>query len=128
MHSIDFPAATPVRLTATARANAGVHRWDVRLVGVDDATPRLAFGSRIGGLDCEQHVDIPAQPVDCRLEISAGHAAGGGWEDDQGTISDDTPGLLQIGFCDARASQAQSEDVQLSFVFGRALAGRQRLT
>jgi len=94
MHSIDFPASTPVRLTA----NAGVHRWDVRLVGVDDATPSLAFGSRIGGLDCEQHVDIPVEPINCRLEISAGQAAGGGWEDDQGTIFDDTPGFCRSAF------------------------------
>jgi hypothetical protein len=110
-----------------ARANAGFHRWDVQLVGTNDATPRLAFGSRIGGLDCEQHVDIPAQPVDCRLEISASHAAGSGWEDDRGTISDDTAGFLQITFSDARASQAQSDYIQLRFVFGRPLVGRQRL-
>lgn len=118
MHSLDLPAGSPVRLTATARPNLGVHRWGVRVLTSVEAAPRLAYGSEIGGRDCEQGVDIPAQDADCRLEVWARHTTVGGWEDDQSTVTDDTPSRLQIGFSDPRSSAAQKDDLLLSFTFG----------
>lgn len=120
MHSLDLPAGMPIRLTATARPNAAVHRWEVRVVTTTSAATRLAFGSEIGGDDRHQDIDIPAQAVDCRLEIWARHVTGAGWCDDQLTISDDTPSQLHIGFRDADSSTAQEDDGALSFAFGRA--------
>lgn len=117
MHALDLLAGSPIRLTATARSTIGVHRWDVRVVTSADGAPRLAYGSEIGGRDCQQGVDIPAQDADCRLVVWARHTTPAGWEDDQATITDDTPSRLQIGFSDAGSSAAQQDDLLLSFAF-----------
>ena len=79
----------------------------------------LAFGSQIGGLDRVQHVDIPAQALSCRLEISARHKTVDGWVDDQGAILEDTPNRLEIGFRDGGSTGAQEDDLSLSLVFSR---------
>lgn len=118
IHSLDIPGGSPVRLTAATRPNVGVHRWDLRVVS-PAREPMLAFGSQIGGLDRVQHVDIPAQPLACRLEISARHKTAEDWEDDRGAILEDTPNKFEIGFCDASSTAAQEDDVSLSLVFGR---------
>lgn len=118
MHRIEFPAGSAVRLTATARPDVGVHRWDVRVLTVGDpSTPTLAYGSEIGGRDCEQHIDIPAHHTARQLEIGSRHAAPGGWQNDYGSVEDDTPDGLLIGFSDAPARGARKDDVLLRFTF-----------
>lgn len=126
MHKLDMPAGSTIRLTATARYEVATHRWDVRVYvagsGVQPA--RLAYGSRIGDADRDQRIDIPAQDVDCRLEIGARHArADGGWGADELTVLDEAPGRLDLGFCDPSQPAAQDNDVLLSF----ALTSRPRL-
>jgi len=120
MHSLDLPAGSPIRLSATARPNIGMHRWDLRVLSHDELAPVLIFGSQIGGLDREQHVDIPAQTVACRVEISVRHATVRGWQDDQGAVTEDTPDRLEIGFCDASSTAGRQADLSLSLVFTRA--------
>lgn len=90
------------------------------MISTADMTSVLTFGSQIGGVDREQHVDIPAQATACRIEISARHATSRGWENDQGAVTEDTPNRLGIGFCDARSLTAQEDDLSLHLVFARA--------
>jgi hypothetical protein len=90
MHSVDLPAGFPVRFTATAPVGADIHRWKVRVVGAEDlgvAAHELSFGSRIGGEDRDQRIDIPAQDKDCRLEIAAQHQNGEAWDEDRSSIA-----------------------------------------
>ncbi|MGH3428612.1 MAG: hypothetical protein ACRDQZ_13765 [Mycobacteriales bacterium] len=126
MHCIDLPAASTVRLSVTARAGAGLHRWDIRVFTAGgaafQATPRLAYGSRIGGPDREQRIEVPPQDADCRLEVFSHHAVPGGWRDDEGAAGPDTPGVIAIGFCDPAAAGALWDDVLLSFAFSPAAA------
>jgi len=124
MHRIDLPAGSTVRMTATARPNFGIHRWGIRLFTASDTEPnapsRLNYGSQIGGRDCEQRIDVPPQDKDCRIEVTCGHSIAGGWQDRQGSVEDDTPGLLVIGFFDPSSSVSQTADVVLSFAFADA--------
>lgn len=119
MHSLDLPAGSGIRLTATAKAGCGLHRWGVRVIAPgDEATSvRAAYGSAIGERDRDQRVDIPAQDVACTLQVSAHHAVADGWTTDRCSIQDDTPGELRLGFCDAARPGATPEDVVLSFAF-----------
>ena len=81
MRSLDLPAGSTIRLTATARPNVARHRWDMLVFtagGPGDAHPRLTFGSEIGGDDREQRIDVPAQDKDCRVEVTSRHAIAGG--------------------------------------------------
>jgi len=123
MHKIDMPAGATIRLTATAGADAGVHRWAVRVHGADPtAEPhaRLTYGSQIGGQDRDQRIDIPIQDVDCRVEVQAQHVAEGGeWRDDGLTVLDDTPSRLDLGFFDSAQRFADLNGLLLSFAFGR---------
>jgi hypothetical protein len=119
MDSLDLPAGASVRLTATARPDYGLHRWDIRVVAATGGASRAAGGARIGGRDVHQRLDIPPQDVDCRLEVSASHAAAGGWAADRGSRTDDTPDRLLIGFSDAARPGSRRDDVLLSFTFGR---------
>jgi hypothetical protein len=120
MNIIDMPAGSTIRLMATARPHAGVHRWDVRLFptpgGKADSAARPAYGSRIGGDDRQQQIDMPAQDTDCRLEISCQHRARGGWEDDCCVAEPETPGSFRLDFCDPGAPGACQDDVSLTFV------------
>lgn len=120
MHSLNLPAGASILLTATARPKGGVHRWGVRVLTSATCTPRMTFGSDIGGRDCEQRIDIPAQTADCRVEIWAGRPAVGGWNNDRSVVTDDTPSRLQIGFSDRGASRTQEPEVLLNFAFGGA--------
>jgi hypothetical protein len=124
MHCLNFPAGSTIRLDATARADVGVHRWDIRVLDADapphGSTGRLTYGSQIGAGDCHQRVDIPAQDTDCRLEVCGRHAFDGGWKDDRCTVEDDTPGRLLIGFSDRALPFAHKDDVLLSFTFQNA--------
>lgn len=124
MHSLNLPAGAAVLITATARPKIGVHRWGVRVITSATCAPRLTFGSDIGGRDCEQRVDIPAQSADCRLEIWARRATEEGWDNDRSVVTDDTPSRLQIGFSDRGFANTQDHDVLLNFAF----AGAQRST
>lgn len=78
----------------------------------------IAFGSRIGGRDLDQRIDIPPQGVDCWLDIGSRHPAREGWEEDRCTIQEDTPDAVRISFCDAAKPGARPDDVLLSFAFG----------
>lgn len=115
MHSLDVPAGSAIRLTATARSDRGVHRWDVQVFESGQATPGLAYGSRIGGWDRHQRVDIPAQDHDRRLEVSSRSACGGGWEDDRASLHERAGGLVTVGFSGPSAPLGNGDDVVLSF-------------
>lgn len=119
VHSLDLPAGSRVRLTATAQVGTGPRRWDVRLrtVGEDSSAPRLSFGSFIGERNLDQRIDIPPQDVDCRVEILSRHAAAGGWEDDSCTVQEDTPNEPQLAFREA-AGPGLQDDLLLSFAIG----------
>ena len=117
MHSLDLPAHTPVRLTATARPGAGLHRWDVQLLAAEGSA-RVAYGSRIGARDTDQRIDIPGQAVNCRLEVRSRHATRDGWADDCARTGDNTPNRLQVGFFDAAQPGARQDDILLCFAFG----------
>lgn len=111
-----------MRLTATARANVAEHRWDVRVLAADAplraaAASRIDYGSRIGAGDREQRVDIPAQDIDCRLDVQSRHAVEGGWEADRCSVGDDTPAQLQLGFSNPGLPHAKSDDILLNFAF-----------
>jgi hypothetical protein len=119
MHTLDMPTGSTIRLMATARALVAGHRWEVRVLADGGAprTARLAYGSRIGGDDREQRIDIPAQDMDCRLEVRSRHAMGNGdWQDDKLTIIHDAPGRLDLGFSDPSRLTAHENDVLLSFI------------
>lgn len=121
MHNLNMAAGSTISLTVTARPDAGLHRWGVHLRPVGAAAPafpRLAYGSRVGNRDCEQRIEIPAQDVDCWLEVWGSYAANGeNWSDDRLTVIDDTPERLEIGFSNPLRSAALLNDVLLSFAF-----------
>lgn len=124
MHNLHLAAGSAIRLTATARSGVGVHRWSVEVYRAESggtAGPsRLAYSSQIGGLDCDQRIAIPPQNEDCRLEVSAQHAAeNGSWRDDRLTVLDDTPARLDLGLFDAARPSAHPDDLLLSFAFTR---------
>ncbi len=122
MYSLTMPIACPVRLIATARAGVDVHRWAVRVVAVGGGdAPKLSYGSHIGGLDRDQRIDIPAQDIDCRLEVAASHWNGNGWEEDRPVVSSDTPSMLELGFDAPGASATHEPDILLSFDFKAAV-------
>lgn len=124
MHQIDLPAGGTLRLTATSRPNLGLQRWGMRVFAAGDAAagaqPRVKFGSLIGGRDCQQRIDVPAQDRDCRIEVTCGPADGDGWQDQQGSVEDDTPGLLVLGYSNPAAPAGRTQDVTLSFAFAAA--------
>jgi hypothetical protein len=112
-----LPAGASVRLTATARADGDLHRWDLLVLAAAGGPARLTFGSWIGGRDLHQRIDIPAQDVDCRLEIQSRHQNAQGWEDDRASPEEDTPDRLLIGFCNPSSPGARPDDVLLGFAF-----------
>lgn len=118
MHMIDLPAGVPVRLTATARPDIGIHRWDLRVISRADVSQMLAFGSQIGGLDRDQRIAIPAQRMACRVEITARHASAAGWGADRSSVIEDTPSRFEIGFSHPSSTSAGEDDLSLSLVFG----------
>lgn len=126
MPDLVVPAGASVRFTATARGDRGPHRWDIAVRPAAGGEARLTFGSRIGGRDLDQRVDIPAQDVDCRFEIQSRHETAQGWEDDRASAEEDTPDRLSIGFCDPSRPGARPDDVLLSFAFGRSDRRRQK--
>lgn len=117
MHSLELPAGSSIGLTASARADVAIHRWDLRVISIANEQV-LAFGSQIGGLEREQRVDIPAQRLDCRVEIFARHKTPTGWGDDRSVVIADTPSRLEIGFCDPGLSTGERDDISLSLAFG----------
>lgn len=117
MHTFDLEADAPIRLTATARPDGGRHRWRVELMAASDGAVRLTFGSWIDGRDLHQTIQIPAQDVDCRLEVGSRHQSADGWREDRLSRGEDRPHQLQIGFCDDEDPGARADDVLLSFDF-----------
>lgn len=131
MRHMTLPAGAAIRLTATAPPGRGLFRWSLRLFADAAATPgeapRLAYGSEIGGRDCEQRIDVPMQDRDCRLEVGCDRAVAGGWAEDAGRVEQDTPSLLVLGFGDGRPPVSATNEVVLSFAFSgpaRSEAGR----
>lgn len=124
MHHLTLPARSTMRFTATARRLAGLHKWSMQVFDAGDVSngslARLTYGSQIGERDCDQRIDVPAQDRECRVEVSCRHAVDQAWEDDVGSVEQDTPTLLVIGFCDPASSTAQADDVVLSFAFPQA--------
>lgn len=126
MHNLNMAAGSTISLAVTARVDAGLHRWSVHLRPVGaaaSALPRLTYGSRVGNRDCEQRIEIPAQDVECWLEVWGKHAAAGGaWGDDRLTVIDDMPNRLEIGFSNPLRSDALPNEVVLSFAVTNPLA------
>jgi hypothetical protein len=117
MQRLDVPAGSMIRLTATARADGGLHRWEIRLFGAGDpadATPRLSYGSKIGGDDRMQRIEVPAQAGEGWLEADCRHAAGDGWDDDRPFLDDSAPGVVAVGFS---RPESAAHEVLLSFAF-----------
>lgn len=119
MFSLSLPAGAPVRLTATARPDRGLHRWDVEVLAAAGGAPRLTFASQIGGRDIHQTIQIPPQDVDCRLELQSRHKTVDGWASDAPATGDDNPDRLDVGFCELGSPGARFDDVLLSFAFSR---------
>src|SRR5690606_17247746 len=113
MPELALPAGASVRLTATARADRDLHRWKVSVLPAVGGPARLTFGSWIGGRDLHQRIDIPAQDVDCRLEIQSRHQNAQGWANDRASPEEDTPDRLLIGFCNPSNPGARPDDVLL---------------
>jgi len=129
MYHLDLPAGSAIRLNASARPGVAIHRWDIRVLAAGDpdsaAPPRLAYGSQIGGLDCDQRISIPAQDTDCRLVVTSRHTLGGSWANDHCSVGEDTPSHLLLGFCDRTQTGRSQDDVALSFVFERQQQSQQ---
>lgn len=121
MHRIDVPAGSQIRLFATSGAHTQVRRWDVRMFAADaptpSLTPRLAYGSEIGGADGDQRIEIPPQDVDCWLQVDASRQFDGVWEADQSQVTCDTPALLELGFGVSPSSVGDDDSIMLSFHF-----------
>ena len=121
MYRLDVPAGSQIRLCATAGAGDQVRRWDVRMFAAgapaSGSTPRLSYGSQIGGADDQQRIEIPPQDVDCRLEVDASRRFDGVWEADQSQVTCDTPTLLELGFGASAASMGDDGSTLLSFQF-----------
>lgn len=117
MRELAMPAGASVSLTATARADRDRHRWNISVLPAAGGPARLTFGSWIGGRDLHQRIDIPAQDVDCRLEVQSRHQSAQGWADDRASQEEDKPDRLVIGFCNPSRPGARPDDVLLSFAF-----------
>jgi hypothetical protein len=116
MKYLAVPAGAAVRFTASARPGLAVHRWDVAVSPTGGGAPRLNLGSHIGQDDLDQRIDIPAQTVDCELEIDCCHATARGWGGDLGSIAEESEGRLVVGFCDPDRADAGVYDVVLNFI------------
>ena len=117
MPRLEVPAGSLIRLAATTRADGGVHRWQVRFFRAGDpagGTPRLSYGSKIGGDDRSQRLEIPAQEWEGWLDVSCHHAAGDGWDGDRSFVDDGVPGAVAIGFSQP---DGHADEVLLSFAF-----------
>ena len=121
MYSIDVPAGCPIRLTATSRVGSvEVHRWQVRVLTADGHQSngaRLSYGSQIGGVDREQRIEIPAQHVDCSLEVVSARRNGDRWDEEQSVASTDAAGAIRLGFVASEPLVSDEHDVLLSFDF-----------
>src|SRR5579883_2575159 len=117
MPELALPAGANVRLTVTGRADRDLHRWNLTVAPAAGGPARLSFASWIGGRDLHQRIDIPAQDVDCRLEIQSRHQTAQRWEGDDASVEEDTPDQLLIGFCNPSRPGALPDDVLLSFAF-----------
>lgn len=126
MPALVVPAGASVQVTAVARPDWSLHRWEIAVRPAAGGVARLTFGSEIGGRDVHQRIDIPAQDVECRLEIESRHETAQGWKSDRAASQEDTPDQLSIGFCDASRSGARPDDVLLSFAFGSRDRRRQK--
>ena len=123
MFSLDVLAGSPIRLTATARAGSlAVHRWRVRVIPtaadqILSEEARISYGSQIGGDDREQHIEIPAQKVDCRFEVAASRRDGAAWREERAAAAlTDTPDLFELGF--GASTRSGERDFLLSFRWG----------
>jgi hypothetical protein len=114
-------AGSQIQLAATAGSSKQVRRWDVRMFAADaptpSLTPRLAYGSQIGGADSDQRIEIPPQDVDCWLKVDASRRFDGVWEADQSQVTCDTPTLLELSFGVAASPTGDDESIALSFHF-----------
>jgi len=117
MHNIALPGGSAVRLTITGRPATGLHRWYVQVREAEGDALRADYGSQIGGEDLHQRVDIPAQAMDCRIQIGSAHRNTHGWSDDHLSLRDVRAGEAKLGFCELMKTGSRLDDVLLSFVF-----------
>lgn len=119
MYSLELSAGSSIQLTATALVDAGIHRWNIQVFTLADpetaASPRLAYGSEIGGGDIHQRVNIPWQDANCRLDVSSRHAAGGEWRESAQVMEEISPGQFTLGFSRAAKGNGAPNDVTLTF-------------
>ena len=118
MQTFTLPAGSRTWLTASSRAETSPdHKWAVEIFDsprIDGVGPRLSYGSRIGGLDRSQRIDIPAQLLDCVVSVWASHEAAGVWSVVPGHVASDTPDELTFDF---NAARANAPDCSLAFKF-----------
>ena len=117
MQRLDVPADSVIRLAATAQADGGLHRWEVRRFGAGDpadAAPRLSYGSKIGGDDRMQRVGFPAQLGEAWLEVDCRNAPGDGGDDDRPFLDDSACGVVAVGFL---RPEGQADGVLIGFSF-----------
>lgn len=126
MHRLALPAGASVRLTATAKPDLTQHRWEVVVRG-GDGQVRAAYGSRIGGRDIDQRVDIPARSEACSLEVAAFHAFDGAWVADHLSVEASGASEFRLGYCELTRAGSQHDDVLLAFVVSDGDAGPPQL-
>lgn len=118
MQTFALPAGSRAWLTASSRPETGPsHKWAVEIFDaprIEGIGPRMTFGSRIGGIDRSQRIDIPAQVMDCVVSVRASHEDAGGWSNTPGHVAIDTPDELTFDFNDAKAT---APDCSLAFKF-----------
>ena len=124
MYSLALRAGAPVAYSITARPKRGQHRWDVRLVADDSGEVRAAYSSLVGGDDLSQRVAVPAQAMDCHLEVGALRARADGWTDSHMSVAEKSLTEVDIGFCDLATAGSRHDDVLMTFAFPTAEPGR----
>lgn len=126
MHRLALPAGASARLTATAKPELSQHRWQVLVRGFDGQL-HATYGSRIGGRDLDQRVDIPARPEACSLEIESFHASDDAWIVDHLSVETSDSGEFRLGYCELTRAGSRHDDVVLSFVISGGAQGLERL-
>jgi hypothetical protein len=124
MHDFVLPAGSRVRMSASAGSRTPpVHKWNLDIFGDSPLGaaqgPRLSYGSRIGGSDAEQRLDIPEQDVDCRFQVRTFHETGADWSPSPAHIVVDTPERLAIRFGEHGSANPDVDSCVLDFHFLR---------
>lgn len=117
MHTLNLPAGHTGSFVVTARSGPGRHRWDVWVSNAANGSSRLVFGSRIGGEDLHQRVEIPPQDADCRVVVQSRHRTATGWAEGKLRVADLRADSVEVAFSDPSNDSAWPDDVLFRFSF-----------